>query len=197
MSKVTGLNIVQHHNRRSLWAWLLPFVVVGVAACSSDRSTATNRTDEPSTATSPPAPSTTMTGRQRQSVETEALDAYRQFWKVAADVGRYPADEWRPRLQPVAAEPFLSELLEGLAEQQERGVVDFGTVQLRPTVAALLPTRASIIDCQDASRSGEADRVTGEVKTVGSSRTLFAATLTRSPGAEWQVTQARYLPDSC
>ena len=197
MAPSTRPNATHDRNLRLGWALLLMLVAIGAAACSTDRTTDTPRRGDPSAATSPPAPLTTMTGRQRHSAETEALDAYRQFWRIAAEVGRYPTGEWRARLRPVAAEPFLSELLKGLAEQQERGVVDFGTVQLHPTVAALLSTRASIIDCQDASRSGEADRITGEVKTVGSSRTLFTATLTKSLRGEWQITQARYLPDSC
>lgn len=125
------------------------------------------------------------------------IGAYRRFWTVAASIGRQPESQWRARLEAVAADPFLSELLEGLDEQQNRGVVDFGFVELRPTIATLLPTRASVLDCQDASRSGEIDRDTGDVTTVGSSRTSFTATLTKDPAGRWRVAQARYLPDPC
>ena len=76
-------------------------------------------------------------------------------------------------------------------------MVDFGTVQLRPTIAALTPRRASVLDCQDASRSGEMKRETGEVTSVGSPRTAFTATLTKDPAGRWKIAQARYLPDPC
>jgi len=134
------------------------------------------------------------TGRLGTVSDTVVLDAYRRFWTVAAQVGRQPESRWRTQLEPVATDPFLSELLEGLTEQQQRGVVDFGAVELRPTIAALTPARASILDCQDASRTGELDRDTGAVTSVGSSRT---ATLTRDSAGRWKVTQARYLPDAC
>ena len=189
--------IVTRHSKPWHWCWLIiPIVLCGVA-CSSNPSTIKRTNDNASSPTGRPVPSTTMRDPQQQSAANAVVDAYRRFWEIATDVGNHPVKEWRPRLQLVATDPFLSELLDGLSEQRQRGVVDFGTVDLRPTVATFLPTRASIIDCQDASRSGEADRFTGEVKTVGSSHTAFTATLTRSSSGRWQVTQARYLPESC
>lgn len=173
----------------------LILVTVGASACSG--STATEGSEPSANATGDAAPSPATTGRLEGVTEAAVLDAYRRFWTVASEVGRQPATRWRIRLEPVATDPFLSELLEGLAEQQERGAVDFGAVQVRPTIATLTPTRASVLDCQDASRSGEADRATGDVISVGSSRTAFTATLTRDAAGRWKVAQARYLRDPC
>ena len=173
----------------------LTVVVTGGTDCSSSTTT-----DEPrprATATSDAVPSSGATGRRGEASKVGVLDAYRRFWDVAAGVGRQPEGQWRTRLEPVATDPFLSELLEGLTGQQERGVVDFGVIKLRPTIAALTATRAAVLDCQDASRSGEIDRNTGEVISVGSSRTSFTATLTKDPTGRWKVAQARYLRDPC
>ncbi len=122
---------------------------------------------------------------------------YRQFWVVASTVGQLPPDRWRATLAAVAADPLLSQLLDGLAEQRARGTVQYGTVVPRPTVVELRPTRASIIDCQDASRSGEVDPATGVVRTVGAARTPVAAVVQRDTAGRWRVTDARYLPGQC
>ena len=173
----------------------LIFAVVGATACSGP--TTTEDPTPSARATSDAAPSPTVTGRLDAVTETAVLNAYRRFWAVAGEVGRQPTSRWRTRLEPVATDPFLSELLKGLAEQQERGAVDFGVVQVRPIIATLTPTRASVLDCQDASRSGETDRITGEVISTGSSRTAFTATLTRDATGRWKVAHGRYLQDPC
>lgn len=173
----------------------LILITLSASACSGP--TTTENPAPSATATSDAAPSPAATGRLEGVTEVAVLNAYRRFWTVASEVGREPASRRRIRLEPVATDPFLSELLDGLAEQQNRGAVDFGAVQLRPTIATLTPTRASVLDCQDASRSGEADRATGAVLSVGSSRTAFTATLTRDAAGRWKVTHARYLRDPC
>lgn len=191
------------HRRRTDQGPRTPNTLLGTALlCAAVSATACSGPttgDNPTlsaTATSA-APSPAATGRLDATTEAAVLNAYRRFWMVAGEVGRQPTSRWRTRLEPVTTDPFLSELLEGLAEQQERGAVDFGAVQVRPTIATLTPTRASVLDCQDASRSGEADRTTGEVISTGSSRTAFTATLTRDATGRWKVAHARYLQDPC
>lgn len=173
----------------------LTAAAIGATACSSPPiadPSAVRSTAAGATASSP------VSGSGVGAVsEADVLTAYRRFWAVAVGVGRHPERQWRTRLDSVTTDPFLSELLKGLAEQKKRGTVDFGTVEVRPTIAALTPRRASILDCQDASRSGEIDRDTGEVTSVGSSRTSFTATLIRDSAGRWKVAQARYLPDPC
>ena len=181
-------------NPRVLVVALL-LVTIGAAACSGP---VTPDGPAPSaTTTSELAPSSAVTGGLGRATEAAVLDAYRRFWSVANEVGRQPAPQWRTELEAVTTDPFLSELLTGLTQQQARGAVDFGTVHLRPTLATLTPTRASVLDCLDASRSGELDRATGDVISVGSPRTPFTATLTPDTAGRWKVTRARYLQDPC
>ncbi|HYT10395.1 MAG TPA: hypothetical protein VEL73_07010 [Mycobacteriales bacterium] len=123
--------------------------------------------------------------------------AYRRFWAVATTVERQPPRRWRAALATVAIDPFLTRLLEGFRAQRARGLRQYGTVSSRPTVVDLSTDRASIVDCQDASRSGEADLDSGLPRTVGAPRTPFAATLVRGSGRVWRLADARYLAGSC
>ena len=70
-----------------------------------------------------------------------------------------------------AAEPLLPRLLAGMRGQAAAGVRQFGTVVTRPTVVRLVGDRASVVDCQDASRSGVVYARTGLPNSVGSPRT--------------------------
>ena len=127
----------------------------------------------------------------------DVVAAYGTFWDVGQVVDRQPVQRWRPLLTAVATQPVLDELLEGLHRQRASGVLQYGTVEPHPTVAYLTADRASIVDCQDASRSGELDRDTGAIRTVGSPRTAVAAVLVLERPGVWKVSEARYLPDPC
>jgi hypothetical protein len=124
--------------------------------------------------------------------------AYRQFWATAQAVDQRPPERWRPILSTVAAEPLLDQLLDGLADQRQNGTVMYGTVTPRPTIAQITGGRATVMDCQDASRSGELDADTGAIQRVGTSRTPVAAVLRYDTDARtWRVTEARYLAEPC
>lgn len=124
------------------------------------------------------------------------LEADLRFWEVAQSVDGRPDSQWRAVLSTVAGQPLLDELLDGLQAQHERGIRQYGSVVPRPTVVYLEPQRATVVDCQDASRSGEVDHDTGAVRKVGSARTPVSAVL-RKEGGAWLVTEARYLDDPC
>jgi hypothetical protein len=123
--------------------------------------------------------------------------AYRRFWAVSVGLDRRPRDQWRPALAAVATEPLLGRVYDGLVGQRESGVVEYGGVVPHPSVVAVGVGRASVLDCQDASRSGELDLDTGLPRTVGSARTPVAATLVRGGDGEWRVAEARYLDGGC
>lgn len=112
-------------------------------------------------------------------------------------VSRQPPDSWRRSLTAVAAEPLLSELLDGLTEQHRKGLLDYGSITVNPRIVRAEGQRVSIVDCQDASRSGTLDPDTGIAKGVGSARTPVAAVLDRGADGRWRLTEARYLEGSC
>ena len=132
------------------------------------------------------------------AVDRTRVDAaYRRFWAVSVTVSGRPPGEWRKVLSAVATEPLLSHLVEGFADQRARSRADYGAVVVRPTVVALERGRASIVDCQDASRSGERDVDSGLPMTVGAARTPVAAVVRWVPGRGWLVSEARYVQGSC
>ncbi len=135
--------------------------------------------------------------RGRVGDRTTLVGAYRRFWAVASTVDSQPEPGWRALLAAVTAEPLLSRLVSGLEAQAASGSRQYGAVVTHPTVVHVDADRASIVDCQDASRSGLLDTATGLPSTVGSPRTPVAATLLRDPNGVWRVSDARYLDGGC
>jgi hypothetical protein len=123
--------------------------------------------------------------------------AYRRFWVVAATLAGLPAGRWTSALSTVATEPLLTQVYDGLLAQRTAGRRDYGVVVPHPSVVVLQGGRASVLDCQDASRSGELDLDTGLPRTAGNARTPLAGTLARGSDGRWRVSQLRYLDSSC
>jgi hypothetical protein len=122
--------------------------------------------------------------------------AYRQFWIVAQTLDRHPEAQWRPLLSQVAGEPVLTRILDGLHSRVDDGYHQYGTVSPAPTIE-VDGAHATVLDCQDASRSGELDSDSGLATNVGRPRTPVTAALTLGPDHHWRVTDARYLPGDC
>ena len=125
------------------------------------------------------------------------LANYRQFWAVVTTASQTPPSSWRHALSAVSTEPLLSQLLDGLIEQTRKGLVDYGTITVHPRIVRADARHASIVDCQDASKSGTLDTDTGVAKTVGSARTPFTAVLIRGADGRWRLSEGRLLGDSC
>ena len=88
---------------------------------------------------------------------------------------------WGGVLSTVAAEPLLTQPNDGVQAQRDAGRRDHGTVVLHPSAVAVECGRASLLDCQETSRSGELDLDTERPRTVGHTRTTLAATLSSQP----------------
>jgi hypothetical protein len=123
--------------------------------------------------------------------------AYRQFWAVAITVDSRPVRDWRPALADVAAEPLLTRIYDGLRALRAAGRRQYGSVVVHLRVLEVRSRRASVVDCQDASRTGELDLQTGVPRTVGSASTPVAAALVRGRDSQWRVCEARYLEGTC
>lgn len=178
-------------------------LAVGMTACAGGTAPLVPPTipSGPSTssasASAPPA-TPAVPGTVARLAELRAVEAaYRRFWVVAGDVDKHPAGEWRAILSEVAVDPLLTQLLDGYAAQTSRGLVEYGAVAPRPRVADLRSDRASIVDCQDASRAGQLDVESGQPRAVGSARTLVTAALRRAADGTWRVSEARYQDGTC
>lgn len=172
---------------------LLTLLALALSGCVGDSAPPIQKASGVSKAAAPSTLGPLMRPHERERVE----EAYRRFWAVSVEVDKQPPSRWREALAGVATEPMLGTLLQGFAAQRAKGELQFGSVVPRPTVVELTAQRASIVDCQDASGSGELDIESGEPKRIGSARTPVAAVLRRVDGDGWRVAQARYLDGSC
>lgn len=110
-------------------------------------------------------------------------DAYAQFWTLTWSVDTVPPDQWRPRLQQVAADPVLTQLVNGAQLHHDQGITLYGTVNPHIQSVMINSQQADLVDCQDGSSSGQADARTGMPKTVGIPRNPIHATLQLGPDA--------------
>ena len=142
-----------------------------------------------------PSGSPTAPADQRAAVEA----AYREFWRVGQSFDRdYPQPQWRGVLSRVAADPVLSRALSGARLQRQNGTVLYGQVVLRPRVVSVGPQgRARVSDCQDTSRTGQADAKSGKHRTVGVPRSPVNATLVRGVDGHWRVSDVEYTGGWC
>lgn len=85
-----------------------------------------------------------------------------------------------------------------MARGDKAGTVFYGQDRPRPVVAQLSAPQglAVIRDCQDSSRSGNADRTTGKRLTVGVARHLVIATMHAVDGT-WRVAFVTYKQAKC
>jgi len=148
----------------------------------------------PSSSSETGTPSSTVAD-QRAAVEA----AYREFWAVGQSFDRdYPPNRWREVLARVATDPVLSRALAGARLQREHGIVLYGRVILRPTVVSVSADgRARVSDCQDTSRTGQADARTGKRRTVGVPRAPVKAALARGADGRWRVSDLNYVGGGC
>jgi len=175
--------------------------VLLVACARVDRAPPAGTTSHSPAATLRPTGSTLPTrptGSGIPPVEPAVIEAaYRRFWTVIATLDTLPTPQWRAVLSTVATDPLLTRVHDGIEANYKAGIREYGVVHPRPSVVSMGGGRASVLDCQDASMSGEIDTDTGLPKTVGNARTPVAATLVRGPDGTWRLSEARYLDGSC
>lgn len=130
-------------------------------------------------------------------VEGAAAETYERFWQVSRDLPQRPPEQWRPELQEVAAGPMVEVILGNLAKQRTQGITLYGEVHPRITEVRVEGARAVVTDCQDATRSGQADAATGRPRTVGVAHNLVSGTLERGPDGSWRVMRIDYPHGGC
>ena len=161
---------------------------------SSPSSTRGHETGAPTAGGSPTTTSAAVEATEAAAAET----AYRQFWRVSRTFDRrYPQRSWRHVLGEVAADPALSLVLAQATAQARNRIVLYGSVVPHPAVTLRGRARASVRDCQDASRAGQADAVTARRRTVGVARNPITAALALGADGRWRVASVDFPGGSC
>jgi hypothetical protein len=125
--------------------------------------------------------------------------AYRAFWPLLATFDRqHPASNWRTVLERVATDPQLSQAIAVARQQRQIGVRLYGQPQPRaPLVTLDRSATATVSDCADFSRYGQADAKTGKPRTAGAACTRVTATLVRNGIGRWRVAEVSYPGGTC
>jgi hypothetical protein len=161
------------------------------AACSGSSG---DIAQPPSTHSAPPSSTSSP-----DSARAQVLAQYRKFWAVQTPASVAPASKRRAMLSPVAADPELTSLLQGIAKERSMGRVYYGTPVLHPQISSLSESSsvAVVRDCQDASHAGDKDARSGRLLTKGTSRTLVVSTLNRKQDGVWRVAYVTFPKQQC
>jgi hypothetical protein len=121
----------------------------------------------------------------------EALAAYQAMWANMVTAAR-TSDYQSPLLPEDASGNALSVLVQGLAKNQQQGIVTKGEPALHPQVTSLSPTgdpnQATISDCFDDTHWLEYRTSGGLVNNAPGGRRATTAILMKTNGT-WKVTQ--------
>lgn len=129
--------------------------------------------------------------------EREAIvAAYDEFWVRMHGVPHEPESTWDDAMDSVAVDPQLKITLQGMRLAKERGVTSYGEVTSRISDVDIDGDEATVVDCQDASESGQADAESGEKKNVGVERNPVEALMHRD-GSRWKVAEITYPGGEC
>lgn len=175
-----------------VWLGVAIALAVGACAVPGPARPARPLADRTALATTPEHGTTTSAASKQ-----DVVAAYRQFWYVAQHLDVQQETAWRATLARVATDPALTRILDELRGRVDAGYHQFGSVIPRPTAISVHGDRASVLDCQDASRTGELDDSTGLATNVGQARTPVAAVLVRGTDHRWRVSDANYLSGDC
>ena len=149
-----------------------------------------------------PGPSTSSampTADPAELADFAVWQAYEEFWWVVSHLDQQPPARWRGVLSVVTVAPELGRQLAQARDRAAGGVHRVGEVVTHVTaVRGAMSTRATLLDCQDASRAGEADNNTGRTTSTGLAATPIAATLLRTGEfAPWRVSDISYPVGRC
>jgi hypothetical protein len=131
---------------------------------------------------------------ERAAVEA----AYWAFWPVLATFAREPEGRWRSLLGRVAAEPQIGLTIALSSQQKRNGIGVYGQPAPRaPKVTISSAGGATVRDCADFSRTGQADVRTGQRRTVGVARNPVVVRLSQGGDGRWRIVEVTYPGGRC
>lgn len=170
-----------HSSRRSL----LLLLALALAGCQQGPAPALPPR------TSAPAVSSVRTPSPSPSTPHDVIvTTYTRYWSVLAEAGRSSPDEARRLLKPYVQGAYLDHLVDGVRRMEEQGREPYG--QMIPGVKEVRVggKYAEVVDCQDMSQAGMADRRTHRLipeSAKGRARADIRAKLQQSSDGRWRL----------
>lgn len=118
------------------------------------------------------------------------LKTYAEYWAALAKAGRSTPDGARTLLTPYVRGAYLNHLLDGVRQMNEQGQEPYGEVIPRVKEVRVGGKRAEVIDCQDTSKAGMADRRTHQLipgTLKANSTANIKAELEQSSDGRWRL----------
>lgn len=173
-------------------AVVLGSVALGVSGCGAG-----SHAPAGSLGSGAPLPGISVPGGPGVSPQEAVRTTYERFWRDTWHLDKEVAGQQKQVVDQVAVEPERSILLQGAQWHQAQGVTLYGDPVERVTDVTVRGDQATVADCQDGSKAGQADARSGQPKNVGVARNPVVATLTRGTDGVWRVSQIRYPGGEC
>ncbi|MDF5759043.1 hypothetical protein [Spongiactinospora sp. TRM90649] len=125
------------------------------------------------------------------------MAAYRELYLAGPRAEHARPEERRAVLKHVATRPLLDTMLEGIAALRASGRVTWGNPTLHTFDVKVQGDRATLHDCQDARKAGQADARSGKRLTHGMPGTHMVAALIKEADGVWRVAKVDQLEKPC
>ncbi|GLX09033.1 hypothetical protein [Microbispora sp. NBRC 16548] len=116
--------------------------------------------------------------------------AYSEYWNTLTTAGKSSPEEARTLLKQYVSGSYLDHLVAGVRQMSEQGREPYGEVIPRIKEVRVGGKRAEVIDCQDTSQAGMADRRTHQLipGTIKANSTAnIKAELEQSADGRWRL----------
>ncbi|MFF3671591.1 hypothetical protein [Microtetraspora malaysiensis] len=125
------------------------------------------------------------------------MAVYRDLYPAGQHAEQALPEERKAILERVATQPLLNRMLRGIAALRATDRVTWGNPVLHTFDVQVKDDRATLHDCQDTSRTGQANAKTGERLIHGKSRTHLVATLLRGVDGAWRISTLEQVNEPC
>ncbi len=105
------------------------------------------------------------------------IEGYIGSWRISDQATANPSIDWKTSLSRYMADPFLSQFLDSLHQNAQKGLRSVGHVSVVAEVKTMSPTSATIIGCVDTSHQDTIDK---------QGRSVVVA---NGPGAYWRYVE--------
>ncbi|MFC0554904.1 hypothetical protein ACFFHJ_28800 [Planotetraspora thailandica] len=129
--------------------------------------------------------------------EATVVAAYRDLYPAGQRAEHAPPEERRAILDDVATQPLLDRMLRGIAALRVTGRVTWGAPVIHAFEVRIEEDRATLHDCQDGSKAGQADDKTGKHLTRGSTGTHLIANLSKGTDGAWRISKVEQVDEPC